>query len=242
MTFFNTRSPLNVISSATCVRLAAPLPNPLRPRTTPPRTTSQQSLRPNVPSVCRLAPSSSDELSRRQRLLPPPVCDPSRSAQWRLTLCVTRPAPSRGVSLRQGRGARAVFQFYPENSSQVVMITSQAMKAGFTGGLVVDYPNSTKAKKMFLVLMTGGAQPMPEALGDDAPANTVAYTKRWVRGASDAGRRTGANRRGHSCCPVWWGGGRGERAQLGDFRFRDTCIGTLSHLAATLQVDRRPTA
>lgn len=45
------------------------------------------------------------------------------------------------------RGARAVFQFYPENSSQIEMITQQAMKAGFTGGLVVDYPNSTKAKK-----------------------------------------------------------------------------------------------
>lgn len=27
------------------------------------------------------------------------------------------------------------------------MITGAAMKCGFTGGLVVDYPNSTKAKK-----------------------------------------------------------------------------------------------
>jgi hypothetical protein len=46
---------------------------------------------------------------------------------------------------------------------QVEMITTQSMKAGFTGGLVVDYPNSTKAKKFFLVLMTGGAQPLPQA-------------------------------------------------------------------------------
>lgn len=30
------------------------------------------------------------------------------------------------------------------------MITQQAMKAGFTGGLVVDYPNSTRAKKFVL--------------------------------------------------------------------------------------------
>ena len=80
--------------------------------------------------------------------------------------------------LPQGRGARAVFQFYPENSSQVEMITAQAMKAGFSGGLVVDYPNSTKAKKMFLVLMTGGAQPLPAGLGEEGPANTVAYAKR----------------------------------------------------------------
>ena len=39
------------------------------------------------------------------------------------------------------------------------------MKAGFTGGILVDYPNSTKAKKFFLVLMTGGIQQMPRALG-----------------------------------------------------------------------------
>jgi len=65
------------------------------------------------------------------------------------------------------RGSRAVFQFYPENGEQVEMITSQSMKAGFTGGLVVDYPNSTKAKKFFLVLMTGGAQPLPKALGQE---------------------------------------------------------------------------
>jgi len=32
------------------------------------------------------------------------------------------------------------------------MITSAAMKSGFTGGLVVDYPNSTKAKKYYLVI------------------------------------------------------------------------------------------
>jgi len=27
------------------------------------------------------------------------------------------------------------------------LITQQAMRAGFTGGVVIDYPNSTKAKK-----------------------------------------------------------------------------------------------
>ncbi len=47
----------------------------------------------------------------------------------------------------QSRGSRAVFQFYPENSQQIEMITAQSMRAGFSGGLVVDYPNSTKAKK-----------------------------------------------------------------------------------------------
>lgn len=65
------------------------------------------------------------------------------------------------------REARCVFQFYPENGQQIEMVTSQAMKAGFYGGLVVDYPNSAKAKKYYLVLMTGGTAQLPEALGRD---------------------------------------------------------------------------
>jgi 18S rRNA (guanine1575-N7)-methyltransferase len=32
------------------------------------------------------------------------------------------------------------------------MITSAALKAGFSGGLIIDYPNSAKAKKYFLVI------------------------------------------------------------------------------------------
>jgi 18S rRNA (guanine1575-N7)-methyltransferase len=53
------------------------------------------------------------------------------------------------------RGARAVLQFYPESAKQMELITTAAMKAGFAGGLVVDYPNSTKAKKFFLCLYCG---------------------------------------------------------------------------------------
>uniref|UniRef100_A0A8C6RMZ4 18S rRNA (guanine-N(7))-methyltransferase n=1 Tax=Nannospalax galili TaxID=1026970 RepID=A0A8C6RMZ4_NANGA len=40
------------------------------------------------------------------------------------------------------RGARAVLQLYPENSEQLELITTQATRAGFTGGVVVDFPNS----------------------------------------------------------------------------------------------------
>lgn len=39
------------------------------------------------------------------------------------------------------------------------------MRAGFAGGLVVDYPNSTRAKKYFLVLMVGGSAAVPAAKG-----------------------------------------------------------------------------
>ncbi len=35
------------------------------------------------------------------------------------------------------------------------MITTSAMKNGFSGGLVVDYPHSAKAKKMYLVINAG---------------------------------------------------------------------------------------
>lgn len=79
------------------------------------------------------------------------------------------------------RTARAVFQFYPENSAQVELITAEAMKAGFYGGLVVDYPNSTKAKKFFLVLMTGGSAPLPKALGTESHEMAAALTGKRER-------------------------------------------------------------
>ena len=56
------------------------------------------------------------------------------------------------------RGAKAVIQLYPETPQHMELITSCAMRAGFTGGLVVDFPNSTKAKKYFLCLCAGNAE------------------------------------------------------------------------------------
>nr|QBS13804.1 18S rRNA (guanine-N(7))-methyltransferase [Macrobrachium nipponense] len=76
------------------------------------------------------------------------------------------------------RGSRAVFQFYPENDAQVELIVSQAMRAGFTGGLVVDYPNSTKAKKIYLVLMTGGTTQLPKGLQEEGTSQTQALYQR----------------------------------------------------------------
>jgi 18S rRNA (guanine1575-N7)-methyltransferase len=52
-------------------------------------------------------------------------------------------------------GSRAVLQLYPETPEQMEMISTAAMKCGFSGGLVVDYPNSTKAKKFYLCLFAG---------------------------------------------------------------------------------------
>ncbi|CBZ52856.1 conserved hypothetical protein [Neospora caninum Liverpool] len=73
-------------------------------------------------------------------------------------------------------GGRAVLQFYPDSPQQVEMVTSAALRSGFGGGVVVDYPNSTKAKKYFLVLWVGGSrvpgqqqQLQAAALGTDEP-------------------------------------------------------------------------
>lgn len=65
------------------------------------------------------------------------------------------------------RGAKAVLQIYPENSQQVELLVSSALKAGFGGGLLTDYPNSTRAKKHYLVLFSGIPlnNQMPKGLG-----------------------------------------------------------------------------
>lgn len=62
--------------------------------------------------------------------------------------------------------SRAVLQFYPTSDDQVQLITSIAQKAGFGGGVVVDYPNSKKARKVFLCLFVGGggATQVPKGL------------------------------------------------------------------------------
>lgn len=59
--------------------------------------------------------------------------------------------------------SRAVFQFYPNSDDQVQLITQCAQRAGFGGGLVVDYPNSKKARKMYLCLMVG-QQEVPKGI------------------------------------------------------------------------------
>ena len=89
------------------------------------------------------------------------------------------------------RGARAALQVYPENSEQLEAMTTAALRCGFTGGLVVDFPNSTKAKKYFLCLFAGvdpdaARAAMPTARGGnvaaDAPevgdAETAAFEAR----------------------------------------------------------------
>ncbi|KAK8282426.1 hypothetical protein V6Z11_D08G026400 [Gossypium hirsutum] len=68
------------------------------------------------------------------------------------------------------RGARAVLQVYPENLAQRELILSYAMRSGFAGGMVVDYPHSTKKRKEYLVLTCGPpsvSSAVPSGKGED---------------------------------------------------------------------------
>ncbi|XP_051133476.1 18S rRNA (guanine-N(7))-methyltransferase RID2 [Andrographis paniculata] len=68
------------------------------------------------------------------------------------------------------RGARAVCQIYPENLAQRELILRFAMQAGFSGGIVVDYPHSTKSRKEYLVLTCGPPSlttATPQGKGED---------------------------------------------------------------------------
>lgn len=84
------------------------------------------------------------------------------------------------------RGSRAVLQFYPHSPEQAELITTSAMKAGFSGGLVVDYPNSTKAKKYYLVLMAG-APCMEVPLGEGAAGEAMGADDVYQQGYGQAG-------------------------------------------------------
>ncbi|CAG7838345.1 unnamed protein product [Allacma fusca] len=107
-------------------------------------------------------------------------------------------------------GSRAVFQFYPADQGQTDLIMQQAKRAGFNGGLVIDFPESSKAKKYYLVLVVGGkSNPiMPQPL-TNIHSNSVEYTERpqdrrralaggktksvkdWIQDKKDRRRRQG---------------------------------------------------
>ncbi|GAB0495473.1 hypothetical protein MMPV_006775 [Pyropia vietnamensis] len=100
------------------------------------------------------------------------------------------------------RGARAALQFYPDSAAQVQVLAAAAAAAGFSGGVLVDYPHSAKAKKYFLVLTAGvggrtavGAAAMPAARGveDGAGAASSHEGRRMGRGRGKRARgRTAA--------------------------------------------------
>jgi 18S rRNA (guanine1575-N7)-methyltransferase len=86
------------------------------------------------------------------------------------------------------RGARAALQLYPENAEQLEIVTAAAAACGFGGGLVVDFPNSTKAKKYYLCLVAGGsgaAAALPRGLGDASRSSAASVASAAAAGDDD---------------------------------------------------------
>jgi 18S rRNA (guanine1575-N7)-methyltransferase len=103
------------------------------------------------------------------------------------------------------RGARAVLQLYPSGPEQAEMIASSALRCGFSGGLVVDFPNSTRAKKYFLVLMAGPTpSQLPRAQGLDGEEEAAG-------GVDVAGRRRRPAKAGAGRAAERDSGGGGKR-------------------------------
>ena len=106
------------------------------------------------------------------------------------------------------RGARAVLQFYPSHPQQIEMITHAAVKSGFMTDLLIDFPNSTKAKKHYLILYNGtsGTYTRPEPVLDEdkvkvskqarhkkAGDQPRVKSRTWVQQKKDRQRRQGKN-------------------------------------------------
>ncbi|KAF8503313.1 williams-Beuren syndrome critical region protein 22 [Russula emetica] len=94
--------------------------------------------------------------------------------------------------------SRAILQFYPTSDDQIQLITSIAQRAGFGGGLVVDYPNSKKARKVFLSLFVGdgGSAQVPKGLEGDVDAAAAAEGEEDAKvGAKFERRRQRESRR-----------------------------------------------
>ena len=70
------------------------------------------------------------------------------------------------------------------------MITQAAQRAGFGGGIVVDYPNSKKARKMYLCLMVG-QQEIPQGLAAEHEGQSRQEgVRNETRRRKEKGRRT----------------------------------------------------
>lgn len=83
-------------------------------------------------------------------------------------------------------GARAVFQFFPINASQLQIVMDAVNKASFQGGLVVDFPNSVRRKRYYLCVwagVTGISHSLPQSLEEEETEESVGVVgaKEWKR-------------------------------------------------------------
>ena len=101
--------------------------------------------------------------------------------------------------------ARAALQIYPEEPSHMAMLRDAALHAGFEGGLVIDYPSSECAKKMYLVLV---AKPRPPKPQRDAKGKGAKGGKGGKGGKAKEGGRAKAGKGGKGK-----GGGAGGKGK-----------------------------
>ncbi|KII69167.1 putative 18S rRNA (guanine-N(7))-methyltransferase [Thelohanellus kitauei] len=99
--------------------------------------------------------------------------------------------------------SRTVFHFYPSDHQQIELINRSALKAGFTGGVLIDYPNSTRAKNYFLCLFVGIQMPaMPQPLTESESAQDcrsfgkkkhklVKKSKAWINAKKESMAKKG---------------------------------------------------
>mmetsp|Transcript_5118 Transcript_5118/g.16100 ORF Transcript_5118/g.16100 Transcript_5118/m.16100 type:complete len:329 (+) Transcript_5118:32-1018(+) len=81
------------------------------------------------------------------------------------------------------RSSRAALQFYPQDEAQAALVATAAAKAGFAGGVVVDFPNSARAKKHYLCLSMDRSYRKPTGATEDRRAgNTVDAVRGEDRG------------------------------------------------------------
>jgi hypothetical protein len=144
------------------------------------------------PPLLRVPALHAHSISVLQWLLNAETSHPTSSPPHRLTRFFT----TLHSALRNP--SRAILQFYPTSDDQIQLITSIAQRAGFGGGLVVDYPNSKKARKVFLSLFVGdgGSAQVPKGLEGDVDAAAAAEGEEDAKvGAKFERRRQRESRR-----------------------------------------------
>jgi 18S rRNA (guanine1575-N7)-methyltransferase len=155
-------------------------------RLSQPTCSPSPSLNPSPPKKKQFAALLTDtSISVLQWLLNAETSHPTSSPPHRLTRFFT----TLHSALRNP--SRAVLQFYPTSDDQVQLITSIAQRAGFGGGIVVDYPNSKKARKVFLCLFVGdggGGAQMPRGCRAMRAPRRVRTQRRRLRGGDSASR------------------------------------------------------
>mmetsp|Transcript_7740 Transcript_7740/g.32017 ORF Transcript_7740/g.32017 Transcript_7740/m.32017 type:complete len:362 (-) Transcript_7740:51-1136(-) len=90
------------------------------------------------------------------------------------------------------RSSRAALQFYPESDAQAALVATAAARAGFAGGIVVDFPASARAKKHYLCLSMdrGYRKPSPQLSVTNNPGSDDV-----VKTGASSGVRASSDRR-----------------------------------------------